>query len=236
MFVLAHLFCYAIGEEYVAKHLSGYALAKFDEALRAITPKDFAELVDVIASQEEVGGDSGHRRAFPQASDPQLRKPSQIRRCPRYSDRGYQSRTERGSAGNDGALRLKKFPFFRHQEVQTPSMAHYKDLFTKEYMDDWSYETNEWDTPVEKRVKSLKAIVWLPLCAPSSQTDNASIQSQWKRLHWPACSASRHATLEPRHFWSGFSLCLAKASITSTSGSSSNNNSRQPSSLFPPVL
>jgi hypothetical protein len=112
-------------------------------------------------------------------------------------------------------------------------MAHYKDLFTdfKEDMDDWSYKTNEWDTPVEKRVKSLKAIVWLPLCAPSSQTDNASIQSQWKRLHWPACSASRHATLEPRHFWSGLSLCLAKASTTSTSGSSSNTNSRPTTTL-----
>jgi chromosome segregation ATPase len=53
MTVVAHLFCYAIGENYVAKNLSDYALAKFDEALRAITPKDFAELVGVIASQTE---------------------------------------------------------------------------------------------------------------------------------------------------------------------------------------
>jgi hypothetical protein len=45
--------------------------------------------------------DSGRRRTFPQASDSQLRKPSQIRGYPRYSDRGYQSRTERGSVGKD---------------------------------------------------------------------------------------------------------------------------------------
>jgi hypothetical protein len=32
-------------------------------------------------------------------------------------------------------------------------MPHYKDLFTEEYMEDWSYKTNEWETPIEKRVK-----------------------------------------------------------------------------------
>jgi hypothetical protein len=95
MCVLAHLFCYAIGEEYVAKHLSDYALAKFDEALRAITPKDFASLVGVIASQEEVGGDSGHRR--------------------------------RGSASNDGALRLRGWPTTK---ISSPKST-------------WSYNTNE---------------------------------------------------------------------------------------------
>jgi hypothetical protein len=31
-------------------------------------------------------------------------------------------------------------------------MNHYKDLFTEEYMEAWSYKTNEWNTPVEKRV------------------------------------------------------------------------------------
>ena len=53
MDVLSHLFCYAIGESYVAKGLSDYALARFDEALHAIKPKDFAELVGVIASHTE---------------------------------------------------------------------------------------------------------------------------------------------------------------------------------------
>jgi chromosome segregation ATPase len=53
MCVLTHLFCYAIGDNYVAKNLSDYALAKFDEALLAITPKDFGELVGVIGSQTD---------------------------------------------------------------------------------------------------------------------------------------------------------------------------------------
>jgi chromosome segregation ATPase len=53
MTVLIHLFCYAIGEEYDAKSLSDHALLKFDEALLAVTPKDFAELVGAIASQTE---------------------------------------------------------------------------------------------------------------------------------------------------------------------------------------
>ena len=51
--VLAHLFCYAIGERYMIKSLSDYALTKFGNALRAVTSKDFAELVGVIASNTE---------------------------------------------------------------------------------------------------------------------------------------------------------------------------------------
>jgi hypothetical protein len=51
--VLAHLFCYAIGESYLAKKLSDYALTRFGEALRAVTPNDFAELVGVIASSTD---------------------------------------------------------------------------------------------------------------------------------------------------------------------------------------
>jgi hypothetical protein len=53
MDVLAHLFCYAIGESYQAEKLSDYAMARFDEALRAVAPKDFAELVGLIASNTE---------------------------------------------------------------------------------------------------------------------------------------------------------------------------------------
>jgi hypothetical protein len=52
--VLAHLFCYAVGESYLAKNLSDHALARFEKALHAVTPKEFAELVDVIASSTEV--------------------------------------------------------------------------------------------------------------------------------------------------------------------------------------
>lgn len=51
--VLAHLFCYAIGKSYLAKKLSDYALTRFGEALRAVTPNDFAELVGVIASSTD---------------------------------------------------------------------------------------------------------------------------------------------------------------------------------------
>jgi hypothetical protein len=51
--VLTHLFCYAIGESYMIKSMSAHALAGFDEALRAITPKEFAELVGVIASSTD---------------------------------------------------------------------------------------------------------------------------------------------------------------------------------------
>ena len=32
-------------------------------------------------------------------------------------------------------------------------MEHYKNLFTKDYIEVWSYKTNESNTPVEKRVK-----------------------------------------------------------------------------------
>ena len=32
-------------------------------------------------------------------------------------------------------------------------MGQYKNLFDEDYIRDWSYKTNEWTTPVEKRVK-----------------------------------------------------------------------------------
>lgn len=51
--VLSHLFCFAIGESYLVKNLGEYALANFDESLRVVTPKDFAELVGAIALHTE---------------------------------------------------------------------------------------------------------------------------------------------------------------------------------------
>lgn len=40
--VLSHLFCHAFDESYLAKNMSEYALARFDRALHAFTPEEFA--------------------------------------------------------------------------------------------------------------------------------------------------------------------------------------------------
>lgn len=44
------------------------------------------------------------------------------------------------------------YPFLRHNEVQVPTMRYYQDLFSADYLADWSFKTNECSTPVQIRI------------------------------------------------------------------------------------
>jgi hypothetical protein len=53
LYVLSHLFCFAIAEDYQVKQLSIQALSEFSKCLSIVSPADFAELMGVIAAHTD---------------------------------------------------------------------------------------------------------------------------------------------------------------------------------------